>query len=149
MSRSILTSEQRKAARARRRAERKRLKDTYGRAHAEFGGEKGVVRLSKGYVRVGIGVLTKVSIENAVVRLEGHGSTYRSTWTRVGVGMAVAGPLGGLVGGAAQKERPGTWIVVGDRHGGLPVRVPVLDSEIPDAVDFVTRIATVQRTIGS
>ncbi len=141
-------AEKRAAVQARedaQKAEKTRLKKAYGHYYANFLGKEGNAGLKDGYVRIGAGLVTKVSIEHVSVQLVGQGSTGQMKAGRVVAGAVLAGPVGAVIGGMAKKEKAGTWIVIADSRTGASGQVPVLSSEIPQAVKFIAKVEAAQQ----
>ncbi len=151
---------EKKAARSERRAEKReafkaemeaqqeeaaRLRATYGRVHGSFTGKNGSVTLKDGYVKIGLGLVTKIPVEHAAVSFEGGGKTKRITATRVVTGGVLLGPLGAAAGAALRKDKAGAWIFVCDTRTGHVEQVPVMPKEVGQAIAFVASVESAQR----
>jgi hypothetical protein len=151
---------EKKAVRSERRAEKReafkaemeaqqeeaaRLRATYGRVHGSFTGKNGSVTLKDGYVKIGLGLVTKIPVEHAAVSFEGGGKTKRITATRVVTGGVLLGPLGAAAGAALRKDKAGAWIFVCDTRTGHVEQVPVMPKEVGQAIAFVASVESAQR----
>lgn len=151
---------EKKAARSERRAEKReafkaemeaqqeeaaRLRAKYGRVHGAFIGKNGSVTLKDGYVKIGLGLVTKIPVEHAAVSFEGGGKTKRITATRVVTGGVLLGPLGAAAGAALRKDKAGAWIFVCDTRTGHVEQVPVMPKEVGQAIAFVASVESAQR----
>lgn len=151
--------EAKKAAKAERRAEKNaehqahlqaqqaeddRLKARYGGIWAAFTGKNGSITLKNGYVKIGLGLVTKVPVENVAVSFEDGGRTKRMTATRVIAGGALLGPLGAAAGAALRKDKAGAWIFVCDGRSGHVEQVAVMPKEVGQAMKLVAQVEAAQ-----
>lgn len=122
--------------------EKARRQVAYRRFNTTLSLKHGSAALTDGIVHVG---LTSIPVQHVSFDMIGDGPGGRTTVTRVAAGAVLAGPLGALIGAAAQKETVGMWLVVRDVESGKSAKIGFLSGEASQVDSFISKVAEAQQ----